>query len=186
MADPNEPMDQQEPQMQDDTEAAGVSDSPSGGASGEALLQAAREEAAQYKDKYLRGLAEMDNFRKRQERLAADRTERAKRDLLVKILDVIDNLDRAMRFEETMDRAALAQTLRMMQWQLNEVLKNEGLAAVATVGEPFDPRLHEAVESVASDEHPEGTVVDEVRKGYTIGTDLLRPARVTVSDGSNA
>lgn len=151
-----------------------------------AQLQAAREEAAQYKDKYLRGLAEMDNFRKRQERMANDRTLRAKRDLLEKVLEVMDNLDRAMHFQDTMDRESLQQGLRMVQWQLNELLKNEGLSPVATVGEPFDPRVHEAVESVTSEEHPEGTVVEEVRKGYMMGENTLRPARVKVSGGSGA
>lgn len=151
-----------------------------------AQLQATREEAAQYKDKYLRGLAEMDNFRKRQERVANDRTLRAKRELLEKVLEVMDNLDRAMHYQDTMDRESLQQGLRMVQWQLNELLKNEGLSPVPTVGEPFDPRVHEAVESVSSEEHPEGTVVEEVRKGYMMGENTLRPARVKVSGGSGS
>lgn len=151
-----------------------------------AQLEAARGEAAQYKDKYLRTLAEMDNFRKRQERVSNDRTQYAVRELLGKVLEVMDNLDRAMHYQDTMDRDGLQQGLRMVQWQLNELLKNEGLSPVPSVGERFDPHIHEAVESVASDEHPEGTVVEEVRKGYRIGNDMLRPARVIVSGGSNA
>ncbi|HEV2458059.1 MAG TPA: nucleotide exchange factor GrpE [Ktedonobacterales bacterium] len=164
-------------------DAAGNANTPAGDL--EAQLQSARDEAAEYKDKYLRALAEMENFRKRQERVAVDRSERAKRDVLAKVLDVLDNVDRAMRYEETLDRDGLLQTLRMMQWQLNELLKHEGVSPVTAAGEPFDPRLHEAIETVASAEHPEGTVVEEVRKGYMIGGELLRPARVKVSDGSN-
>lgn len=151
-----------------------------------AQLRAAQEEAAAYKDKYLRERAEMENFRKRQARMAEDRIERNKRDLLEKVLEVMDNLDRAMHYQDTMDRDGLQQGLRMVQWQLDELLKNEGLSPVPSVGERFDPYIHEAVESVASDEHPEGTVVEEVRKGYRIGNDTLRPARVIVSGGSNA
>ena len=151
-----------------------------------AQLRAAQEEAAAYKDKWLRERAEMENFRKRQARMAEDRIERNKRDLLEKVLDVMDNLDRALHYQDTMDRNGLQQGLRMVQWQLNELLKNEGLSPVPTVGEQFDPHIHEAIESVTSDEHPEGTVVEEVRKGYRIGGDMLRPARVIVSGGSNA
>jgi molecular chaperone GrpE len=150
----------------------------------EAQLQAAREEAAQYKDKYLRELAEMENFRKRQERIGLERNQRYKRDLIEKVLEVMDNLDRAMSYEDSMDRESLHQGLRMVQWQLNELLKAEGLTPVPTVGERFDPHMHEAVDKVPSSEHPEGIVVEEVRKGYMMGSDLLRPARVMVSAGS--
>jgi len=148
-----------------------------------AQLTAARAEAVQNWDKYLRERAEMDNFRKRQERIFADRVRREKRELLGKVLEVVDNLDRALRYEDSLDREGLQQGLRMLQWQLNELLKNEGLTTVPTVGEPFDPYVHEAIESVASAEHPEGVVVEEVRKGYRIGDETLRPARVKVSAG---
>lgn len=180
---------QQEPQTPNAGETPAATSQATESTGGDDLmaqLQAAREEAAQFKDKYLRGLAEMDNFRKRQERMASDRTQRAKRDLLEKVLEVMDNLDRAMHYQDTMDRESLQQGLRMVQWQLNELLKNEGLSPVPTVGEPFDPRVHEAVESVTSQEHPEGTVVEEVRKGYMMGDNTLRPARVKVSGGSGS
>ena len=150
-----------------------------------AQLRAARQEADQYKDKFLRERAEMENFRKRQERLAGERNQRYKRDLMDKVLEVMDNLDRAMHFEETMDREDLHKGLRMVHWQLEELLKTEGLTPVpAAAGEPFDPHLHEAMDSVPSAEHPEGTIVEEVRKGYMLGGDLLRPARVRVSAGA--
>jgi molecular chaperone GrpE len=149
----------------------------------EAQLEQVRAEAAANWDKYLRERAEMENFRKRQERVAADRVRRDKNELLHKVLDVMDNLDRAMHYEESMDRESLHQGLRMVQWQLNELLKGEGLTPVPTVGEPFDPRVHEAIEQIQSDEHPEGTVVEEVRKGYMLGDEMLRPARVKVSAG---
>ena len=196
MAEPNENTSEQGQQEQmsttgDEAQAAAQpqpeeTSTPATGDDLAAQLQAAREEAAQYKDKYLRALAEMDNFRKRQERMASDRTERVKRDLLEKVLEVMDNLDRALHYQDTADLESLQQGLRMVQWQLNEILKNEGLSPVPTIGEAFDPRIHEAIESVASDEHPEGTVVEEVRKGYLIGGDTLRPARVKVSGGSGS
>ena len=146
-------------------------------------LKLATEEAAQYKDRYLRERAEMENFKKRQERLAGDRMQRYKRDLLEKVLEVMDNLDRAMQYKDSMDQESLNQGLRMVHWQLEEILKTEGLTPVATVGQPFDPHVHEAIESVSSTEHPEGTVVEEVRRGYMLGNDMVRPARVKVSSG---
>jgi molecular chaperone GrpE len=149
----------------------------------EAQLEQARAEATGNWDKYLRERAEMDNVRKRVDRNAADRIRREKNDLLHKVLEVMDNLDRAMHFEETMDRESLHQGLRMVQWQLNELLRGEGLTPVPTVGEPFDPRVHEAIEQIQSQEHPEGTVVEEVRKGYMLGDEMIRPARVKVSAG---
>lgn len=152
----------------------------------QAALQAARAEAQQYKDKYLREYAERENFRKRQERIIQDRERYAKRDVLLGVLDALDNVDRAVSHQETMDREGLQQVVRMLQWQLNELLKQEGLSLVPTVGEPFDPYVHEAIEQVASADYGEGTVVEEVRKGYKQGEETLRPARVKVSSGSPA
>ena len=147
------------------------------------VLAAAKAEAAQNWDKFLRERAEMENFRKRQERMAGDRVRREKREMLGKLLEVVDNLERALAFQDTMDRDALQQGMRMLQWQLNELLKAEGVTQTPSVGEPFDPYVHEAVESVASKEHPEGVVIEEVRKGYKLGDETLRPARVKVSAG---
>jgi molecular chaperone GrpE len=158
-------------------------ETPASGGDLEAQLATARAEVEQYKDKFLREYADKDNYRKRTERMAADAIRREKRELLEKILDVMDNLDRSMRYQDTMDRDALLQALRMMQWQMGEALKSEGLTPVATVGETFDPYVHEAVETVRSDEQAEGIVVEEVRKGYRMGDETLRPARVKVSAG---
>jgi molecular chaperone GrpE len=178
----------------EDTDAMEFEEQPSAetsataGSTGDlqAALAAARAEAEQYKDKYLREYAERENSRKRQERVIQDRERRAKRDVLLAVLDALDNVDRAVAHQDTMDRDGFQQVVRMLHWQLNEMLKNEGLSVVPTVGEPFDPYVHEAIEQVASDAYGEGTVVEEVRKGYKQGDDTLRPARVKVSSGSGA
>jgi molecular chaperone GrpE len=179
----------------DDTtqQAAQATDAPATGAPStdadariaelESQLATAKAEAGQNWDKFLRERAEMENFRKRQERMAGDRVRREKREILGKLLEVVDNLERALTFQDTMDRDALQQGMRMLQWQLNELLKAEGVTAAPSVGEPFDPYVHEAVESVASKDHPEGVVIEEVRKGYKLGDETLRPARVKVSAG---
>jgi molecular chaperone GrpE len=185
--------DENTPQSAQATSASGASTASTPSTDAEARIAeletqvaAAKAEAGQNWDKFLRERAEMDNFRKRQERMASDRVRREKRELLGKVLEVVDNLERALTFQDTMDRDALQQGMRMLQWQLDELLKAEGLTAVPSVGEHFDPYVHEAIESVASEEHPEGVVIEEVRKGYKLGDETLRPARVKVSAGPTA
>jgi molecular chaperone GrpE len=151
----------------------------------EAQLSQARQEAADNWNRFLRERAEMDNFRKRQERLLADRVLQQKKALLHKLLGVLDNVERALVYQDTLDKQGLQQALRMMQWQLSEVLRGEGLTPVPTVGQPFNPYLHEAIEAVENSDQPEGTIVEEVQKGYLMGDDTLRPARVKVSSGNN-
>jgi molecular chaperone GrpE len=150
----------------------------------EAQLEQARQEAAENWNKYLRERAEMENFRKRQERIAADRVQREKKALFQKILGVMDNVERALAYQDTMDRQGLQQALRMVMWQMNEVMRGEGLTPVPTVGEAFDPYVHEAIEAVEDSDQPEGTIIEEVLKGYKLGDETLRPARVKVSAGN--
>ena len=150
----------------------------------ETRLEQAQQEAAENWNKYLRERAEMENFRKRQERIAADRLQREKKALFQNILGVMDNVERALAYQDTMDRQGLQQALRMVMWQMNEVMRSEGLTPVATVGEAFDPYVHEAIEAVDNSDQPEGTVVEEVLKGYKLGEETLRPARVKVSTGN--
>ena len=151
----------------------------------ETALNTSRQEAANNWDKYIRQVAEMDNFRKRQERLRDDRVKHYKKDLLEKVVSVMDNLERAISYQDSMNREGLQQGLRMVQWQLNEILRTEGLTTVPTVGQRFDPHIHEAVETVEDSDQPEGMVVEEIQKGYMMGEDMLRPARVKVSASRN-
>jgi molecular chaperone GrpE len=148
-------------------------------------LAQAQQEAADNWNKYLRERAEQNNFRKRQERVLADRVQHQKKALFHQLLDVMDNVERALVYQDTLDKAQLQQTLRMLHWQMNEVLRGEGLVTVPTVGETFNPYIHEAIEAVESSDQPEGTIIEEARKGYTLGEETLRPARVKVSMGTN-
>ena len=150
----------------------------------ETLLAQVRQEAAENWNKFLRERAEMENFRKRQERITADRVQQQKKALFHKILGVIDNVERALVYQETLDRQGLQQALRMVLWQMNEVMRGEGLTPVPTIGEAFNPYVHEAIEAVENSDKPEGTIVEEVLKGYTLGDETLRPARVKVSTGN--
>lgn len=152
----------------------------------EGQLAQAKQEATDNWNKYARERAEMDNFRKRQERIASDRIAREKKTLIHKVLEVMDNVERGLVYQETMDKQALQHTLRMLLWQLNEVMRGEGLVPVPTLGEHFDPYIHEAIEAVENSDKPEGTIVEEVLKGYKMGEETLRPARVKVSAGNQA
>ena len=150
----------------------------------EAQLAKAKQEASDNWNKFLRERADMENFRKRQERVLIDRVYNQKKALINKFLGVIDNVDRAMVYQETMSKQDLQQALRMVQWQMSEVMRGEGVNAVPTVGEAFNPYLHEAIEAVENSDKPEGTIVEEVLKGYTLGDETLRAARVKVSMGN--
>jgi molecular chaperone GrpE len=152
-------------------------------ASLETQLAQARKEASENWNKYLRQQAEWDNFRKRQERMVADRIQQQKKSLFKNVLEVMDNVERALAYQDTMDKEQLQQTLRMLMWQMNEVLRAEGLTPIPTLGETFNPYVHEAVEAVESGEQPDNTILEELRKGYTLGEETLRPARVKVSVG---
>jgi len=152
----------------------------------EKQLAQARQEATEFENKYMRERADMHNFRKRQERNAQERVQREKKELILKILGVMDNVERALNYQETMDRQALQQTLRMLMWQMNELMRGEGLTPIATVGERLNPYEHEAIELVENSDQPEDTIVEEVLKGYKMGNETLRVARVKVSGGNKA
>ena len=151
----------------------------------EAQLAQARKEATDNWTRYVRERADVDNIRKRQERLVVDRVQLQKKVLFKQVLEVMDNVERALVYQETMDKQELQQILRMLQWQMGEVLRAEGLNLVPTVGEIFNPYIHEAVEAVEDSDKPEGTILEELRKGYTLGEETLRPARVKVSVGNS-
>lgn len=183
-----EPQEKREEPMKQEEQVSmneGVTDEIRQIAELEAQLVQAKQEAAENWNKYLRERAEMENFRKRQERLASDRVAREKKALIHKILEVMDNVERGLIYQETMDKQALQHTLRMLLWQLQEVMRGEGLTPVPTLGETFDPYVHEAIEAVENSDQPEGTIVEEVLKGYRMGEETLRPARVKVSSGKH-
>ncbi len=151
----------------------------------EAELAAARAEAAANWDKYLRERAEMENFKKRVERTYADLARRSKKELLLKVLGVADNLERALAYESTageqVDVRSLLTGVRMTYAQLRDLLSAEGVSEIRTVGERFDPALHEAVAAEPLNGRQEGEIVAELQKGYTLDGELLRPARVKVA-----
>ncbi len=140
-------------------------------------------------DKYLRTVADFDNYKKRvareKEELARFTTER----VVAALLPTLDNLERAIDAAQThgAENSALLQGLTQVHSQFRRTLMEFGLQEIiAGAGQPFDPNLHEAVSQVESPEHAEGHVVEQFQRGYKLAERLLRPARVVVSKGLSA
>ncbi len=144
-------------------------------------------ELAALRDRHLRLSADFDNYRKRAAREREETVCFANENLIGELLPVLDNLERALATAEgCAGGEAIAEGVRLISRQLGEVLGRCGLSSVAAAGAAFDPNLHEAVGMVTSGEHPEGTVVSEVRKGFSLKGKVIRPAMVLVSRGSSS
>ena len=143
-------------------------------------LDKARAEAAGNYDRYLRSAAELENYRKRTLKMRSETREETVRDLLVQVAPLLDNMRRALS-QETEDAAAVKQGVELIVNQFQGILKGYGLEEIEARGKPFDPNLHEAMMEVVDDEHPPGTVLEEMEKGYTLRDKVVLPARVVVS-----
>ncbi len=151
-----------------------------------AALAEAQAAVAANEDKFLRARAELENYRRRAIRERSEVAREAKKQVLLRVLDVLDNLERALGYEQSgdqIDAQALLMGLRMTVTQFEDVLSGLGVKVVAACGEQFDPRWHEAVATVEDSEQAEGTIVEEIQRGYHLEDALLRPARVKVVAG---
>lgn len=139
------------------------------------------------RDQLVRALADFDNYRKRSKRDEADALRRGKEDVLRELLPVFDNLERAAVAASTAtDIKAIADGVAMVLRLFSDSLGRVGGKRVESVGQPFDPNLHEAIVQVDSEIYGPGIVASEVVPGYLIGERLLRPAMVAVSRGPGA
>lgn len=161
-------------------------------------LQDTKKQAETEHDHYLRTLAEFQNFRRRSAEERKEIIQFANRELILNILPILDNLERALAAAEAMRNSAepgdekVAQkfdslhtgvmlTLRQMQ----EVLRQMGVTPIQAVGTEFDPALHEAVLHVETADQPDQTVVEELERGYMIHSRVLRPSKVKVAKGTS-
>ncbi len=143
-----------------------------------AELEAARREARQNEDRFLRAVADHDNYRRRIERDLAYHIRRGKVELLRELLDLADSLERAAR--SPADGCGLRGGLEVISRQLSALLDKEGVTAIAAQGVVFDPSVHEALEVEEDPTIDEEVVREELRRGYCWGSELLRPAQVRV------
>jgi molecular chaperone GrpE len=139
-------------------------------------LEATRRERDEYLDTLRRLKAEFENSRKRQERESARILETASERLVVELLPILDNLDRALEAE-----GDIHEGVRAIRDQLVAALGKEGLLPVASDGQIFDPNVHEAVLSQPTEEHEEGTILQTFQRGYLLNGKSIRPAKVVVA-----
>ena len=152
----------------------------------DAMQQKAESEkkAAEYLDRIKRLQADMENIQKITKRQLEAVTSQASERLLLKLLPSLDALRQAVKIASSNDslpRDEIAVGLKMLQEQLAQVLETEGLEEIPAEGESLDPELHEVVSYVETDEKPENSVLEEVRKGYKLNGKVIRPSLVVVS-----
>jgi molecular chaperone GrpE len=152
-----------------------------------AELKRVETENAELKNSLARRQADFENYRKRVDRERSDTYNRVVADVAEKLLPVSDNLKRALETEASVEAAESDEFRHFLSgvdliWkQLNGVLDALGVKPIPAVGEQFNPHIHEAVVTEASDEHEPDTVLQEIRSGYRIGDKLIRPVLVKVS-----
>lgn len=144
------------------------------------------KELEELQDRYLRLAAEFDNYRKRVTRERADVLRTAQEALLLDLLPVLDNLERALTAARSSTASprteeAVIEGVEMTIRLFKDVLEKEGVKVIESVGQPFDPTIHHAVEQVYTNDRPENIVVEEVLRGYVLNQKVLRPALVKVS-----
>jgi molecular chaperone GrpE len=154
------------------------------------LVETLSKEAADYKDRMLRTLAEMENLRKRTDREVADSRVYGISNFARDILAVADNMDRALgaldkdlREKADAGTKALLDGVELTERELHKVLEKHGVKKFEPMGEKFDPNLHQAMYEVPDPSRPAGTVAQVVQPGYMIGERILRPALVGVAKG---
>ena len=174
-------------------EQADASGQPSAPPDDEALVALERERDAM-KEQFLRAVADFDNYRKRIDRERRELSEYAAADVLLDLLPIIDNFERALSAsspsaptaakaaaDKPAENDALRRGVELIHKQMLDLLRKRGVVPIEALGADFDPNVHQAVMHEESAEHREGEVIGELRKGYTLNDRLLRPAMVKVA-----
>lgn len=184
----------------DDTTATLIDADPSDGPSGTEtvadadarsaadLLPALRQpsteadERDRLKDQLLRTAADFDNFRKRTKKDLDEAERRGREDTVREMLPVFDNLERAVQAAAgAKDVASIVDGLKMVLKLFDDQVQRVGIERVVSVGQRFDPAIHDAIQQQETDEHAPGTVIAEIVPGYRLGDRLVRPAMVVVA-----
>ncbi len=170
-----------------DTDAAGAA-SPAVEAESAPVdpLEEARAEAAALKDKLMRTAADFDNYRKRSRREVSDAEKKGRDSLLKDLLPVFDNLERATAHAGSAGGnddgvKGLVDGITLVMKQFRDALSRLGIERVESMGKPFDPSVHEAIQHLETNDVPPGCVAAEVQPGYREGDRLVRPALVVVA-----
>ena len=165
--------------------AAQESDEGADENAGPETLTEAQEAIAELNERIVRLTADFDNFRKRAQREKDEARQFANQGLLEKLLPVLDNFEMALTAVKDAD-PSVRDGVQMILDQLLGVLKESGVEPVDAMGQPFDPNLHDALSQEETTEVEEGTVVQQVQRGYKLNDRLVRPARVVVAKAPGA
>jgi molecular chaperone GrpE len=176
-----ENQEQEMPPAQDTAAANGATD---GVAELQARIAQLEKESADYRDQWLRAAADYKNFKRRTEQERADLIRSASAGLLLKLLPVVDDIERAL-LSVTPDVAATPwyNGFRLIPQKLQTILESEGVTSINALGQEFDPNVHEAVIYEPAGEGQDGKVVAELQKGYKLRDRVLRPTMVKVGQG---
>ncbi len=149
-----------------------------------AKLEASLEDEAKKSEKYLSQLkyakADMENLQKQTQKRIEDTISRANGRLLMQLLPILDELEMAIEASKN-GEGNIVEGVDMVKGKLQKVMEAEGVTTIDALGEPFNPRYHEAVLEVDTENHPDGTVIEELRKGYTYNSRVLRASMVKVA-----
>jgi molecular chaperone GrpE len=180
-------MEEQELQQNMDTtvenaDSKGFSTDESAGAPEPSELEKAQAEVIEQKDKYLRLMAEFDNFRRRTSKERLELMQTAGKEVIVSLLDVMDDCDRAEKqLQATDDVTQIKEGVQLIFHKLRNILQAKGLKAMDSVKTEFDVEKHEAITEVpVPDNSQKGKVIDEVQKGYYLNDKIIRFAKVVV------
>jgi molecular chaperone GrpE len=143
-------------------------------------IERLQQELSRERDLRLRALADFDNYRKRVQREQDSAAQAGKRQLVLALLDVMDDFERALAYANTAPESILTGA-RLIHQRLMDLLQAQGVLPYTSAGQPFDPALHEAVDVINTDQAPPGVVLTELSRGYRWDDEVLRPARVRVA-----
>ena len=144
-------------------------------------LTALRAEKDALQDRLLRTAAEFDNYRKRIDRERREQSEAAAESILLELLPIVDDLERALQAPATGDAEAYRAGVELILRGMLDMLRRRGVTPIDTTDADFDPRVHQAVSQEPSEMHRPGQIIAEFRRGYMLGDRLLRAAMVKVA-----
>lgn len=152
-------------------------------ASPEDELAAEKQKASEYLAKWQRAQADFLNYKRRTEEERAEFNSYANANLVLGLLPVLDDLERAVEaMPSRISKSEWAEGIRLVERKFQTILQGMGVIPMTSVGETFDPNIHEALRQ---DSGPEGIIIEEFQKGYMMGAKVLRPAKVVVGNGSS-
>ena len=145
-------------------------------------LRQEQDKSKEHLNKLLYAQADFENYRKRLDQEVESRIDAGKARLIQSLLGIVDELELALKAARNVEcESAVAEGIEIVLRKFRDLLAGEGLCRIESIGRKFDPTLHEAVERVPCDEKEEGTVVEEVREGYTLKGKLIRPSIVKIA-----